>query len=221
VRRLLQILLPREHLFPVQYQAGTLLFHRDAAPEVVEKLREATFPLLSSRSEVGDPDVKKAVEWVLGKEKLKLSDLHIDESPKLLYFKHEERPVLVYPHKLVIGSPAPDELNRGFKRVNVAFTLPPGAYATLVIKRLFHQSYREDSAEDIRASQRARAERAEEAVQVPQAPPSPAPRAPRPPRIIPAPEPQGFRARQLARKSARKEAQAITAKQLESRKKRR
>ena len=46
--------------------------------------------------------------------------------------------MLVYPHKLVIGKPRPDELNRGFLKVNIAFTLPPGSYATLVVKRLFH-----------------------------------------------------------------------------------
>src|SRR5581483_5745755 len=56
----------------------------------------------------------------------------------LLWFKHEERPLLVYPHKLIIGRTQPDELNRPLNKVNVAFTLPPGSYATLVVKRLFH-----------------------------------------------------------------------------------
>ena len=218
VRRLLQILLPREHLFPLPYQAGTLLFHRDAPPEVVERLRGATFPLLSPHSDPQDPDVRSAVEWVLGKEKLKLSDLSIQEAPKLLFFKHEERPVLVYPHKLVIGHPSADELNRGLKKVNVAFTLPPGAYATLVIKRLFHQGFREESAEEIRASQRPREE---EEPPPPQAPPARTPspqRGMRPP--TQAEPPAGFRARQKARKEARKAAQAITANHLKSRKKR-
>jgi tRNA pseudouridine13 synthase len=213
VRRLLQLLLPREHLFPIPYQAGTLLFHRDAPPEVVERLREATFPLLSPNSAPEDPDVRDAVAWVLGKEKLKLPDLAIQQAPKLLYFKHEERPVLVYPHKLVIGQPSHDELNRGYGKVNVAFTLPPGAYATLVIKRLFHQSYREDTAEEIRASQRPTQEpEAEAPVEAP-------PPARSPQRVEPAAAPRGFRAQQRARKTAKQAAQAITANQLKSRKK--
>ncbi len=138
VRRLLQLLLPREHLFPMPYQAGTLLFHRGAGSDVSRELRELGFPLLAPSSTFTHPKVQEAVEWVLGKEKLKLSDLRIEEAPQMLFFKHEERPVLAWPDKLVLGRPMRDELNRGFSKINVAFTLPPGAYATLVIKRLFH-----------------------------------------------------------------------------------
>src|SRR5216684_3120952 len=74
------------------------------------------------------------------------------ESPKLLFFKHEERPILVYPEKLVVGRAQRDELNRDRLKLNVAFTLPPGSYATLVIRRLFHFCYREESAQEITAA---------------------------------------------------------------------
>jgi tRNA pseudouridine13 synthase len=156
VRRYLQLLLPRESLFPMPYQAGTLLFHRDATPEVLRTLREATFPLLGPGATFSDPTVKQAVDWVLGREKLTLEDMRIEEAPQLLFFKHEERPVLSFPQKLVIGKARPDELNRGHIKVNVAFTLPPGAYATLVVKRLFHFGWKEDTREQIFASQRPR-----------------------------------------------------------------
>ncbi|MGA9520901.1 MAG: tRNA pseudouridine(13) synthase TruD [Myxococcaceae bacterium] len=159
VRRLMQLLLPREHLFPAPYQAGTLLFHRDAPPEVLRYLRDGTFPLLAPNSTFTDPKVKEAVEWVLGKEKLTLDKLRIAEAPRMLYFKHEERPVLVYPGKLVLGRRTRDELNRGSVKLNVAFTLPPGSYATLVIRRLFHFSWQEEAREEIerRAADTARA----------------------------------------------------------------
>jgi tRNA pseudouridine13 synthase len=137
-RRLMQLLLPREHLFPMRYQAGTLLFHRDADPDVLKKLRTLTFPLLSPQTQFTDEKVREAAIWALGKEKLTLEQLKIDAAPKLLWFKHEERPLLYYPQKLVVGRTMPDELNRPFNKVNVAFTLPPGSYATLVVKRLFH-----------------------------------------------------------------------------------
>ena len=143
VRRLLQLLLPREHLFPVPYQAGTLLFQRDASPEVLRVLRGLSFPLLGADSHFEDAKVKEAVDWVLAREKLKLTDLRIEEASSLLFFKHEDRSVLVHPHKLVLGRTLPDELNKGKLKLNVAFTLPPGSYATLVIKRLFHFSYEE------------------------------------------------------------------------------
>jgi tRNA pseudouridine13 synthase len=148
VRRLLATVLPRESLFPMPYQAGTLLFHRDAPPEVLRELRGMSFPLLAPDSRLEDPRVRAAVEWVLGKEKLTLEQLRIEEAPNLLFFRHEERPVLFYPHKLVLGRPARDELNRGLRKLNVSFTLPPGAYATLVIKRLFHFAWLEQNEAD-------------------------------------------------------------------------
>jgi tRNA pseudouridine13 synthase len=143
-RRLLQLVLPREHLFPMPYQAGTLLHHRDAAPEVLRMLKTATVPLLAPNSPVADPRVQEAVVWVLGREKLKLEQLRIELAPRLLYFRHEERKLTVIPQKLVVGRPRPDELNRDFTKVNIAFTLPPGSYATLVVKRLFHFGLEDD-----------------------------------------------------------------------------
>ena len=142
VRRLLQLTFPRTHLFPMRYQAGTVLFHRDADPDTLAWLRTATFPLLAPDTRIEDSRIAEAVQWVLGKEKLTLEGLRITAAPRMLYFKHEERPILVQPQKLVLGRVAPDELNRGYSKLNVAFTLPPGSYATLVVKRLFH---REDS----------------------------------------------------------------------------
>ncbi len=202
VRRYLQLMLPREHLFPMRYQAGTLLFHRDASPEVLRTLREATFPLLAPDTTFQDPKIEEAAHWVLGREKIALKDLVIQEARRMLFFKHEQRPVLVFPHKLVLGRPQRDELNRGALKVNVAFTLPPGAYATLVVKRLFHFSWREDTSEEIRASQRPRLtetlrqEEAEAAGR--RARPAPA-RTPAEPRE-PAP---GFRERQRLKKEAK------------------
>jgi tRNA pseudouridine13 synthase len=144
VRRLLQLLLPREYLFPLPYQAGTLLFHRDAEPRAVAYLRSAQFPLLAPDTRYPDDLVRQAAEWALGKEKLSLSDLKIEGASRRLFFKHEDRPVLMHPQKLVLGRVSSDELNRGFLKINIAFTLPPGSYATLVIRRLFHLSDRED-----------------------------------------------------------------------------
>ncbi len=161
VRRLMQLLFPREHLFPMPYQAGTLLFHRDADPDVLRYLRHLTFPLLAPDAPFGDDNVRQAVEWVLTKEKISLSDLRVPSAEKILFFKHEERSVLAHPHKLVLGKSSPDELNRGLLKMNVAFTLPPGSYATLVVKRLFHFTWREDTAADIHRSQHSVKERAD------------------------------------------------------------
>jgi tRNA pseudouridine13 synthase len=65
-----------------------------------------------------------------------LRDLELRHMPGL-FFRHEERPTLIYPGKLVVSEARRDEMNRDRLKVNIAFTLPPGAYATLVTKRLF------------------------------------------------------------------------------------
>ncbi|MHB8876296.1 MAG: tRNA pseudouridine(13) synthase TruD [Myxococcaceae bacterium] len=203
VRRLLQLSFSREHLFPMPYQAGTLLHHRDADKDVLRYLRGLTFPLLAPDTKFADDKVREAALWALGKEKLSLDKLKVAEAPKLLYFKHEERKVLVYPDKLVLGRAERDEMNRPQTKLNVAFTLPPGSYATLVVKRLFHFSYRDDSAADIRASQeRAAAAALAEVPPAPEPEPLPRPRklavaAPVTPAVE---EPRGFLARAKARK---------------------
>ncbi len=136
-RRLLQVTLPRTSLFPMPYQAGTLLHHRDATAEALHFMRSATVPLIGPTTTFTSPPVEEAVRWAMGKDKVTFEGLRISEAPRLLYFKHEERKLLVVPQKLVIGKTRPDEMNRGFLKVNVAFTLPLGCYATLVVKRLF------------------------------------------------------------------------------------
>jgi tRNA pseudouridine13 synthase len=211
VRRLLQLMLPREHLFPMPYQAGSLLFHRDASPEVLRALRGMSFPLPAPITESSDPAVREALDWALGKEKITLAQLRVPGAERTLFFKHEERPVLVYPEKLVLGRPGPDELNRGKLKVNVAFTLPPGSYATLVIKRLFHDSHDESATEAP-----ARAPRPAPIPPAPSAPQAPAPRQRRA-QAPAASRPVGFRERQKQRKDARTTARAAAPKPLKSR----
>ncbi len=225
VRRLLQLLLPRTSLFPMRYQAGTLLFHTDADPETLAFLRSATFPLLAPATPLSEPRIAEAVNWALGKEKLTLQSLHIPEAERLLYFKHEERPVLVQPQKLVLGRVAPDELNRGLSKLNVAFTLSPGSYATLVVKRLFHRAgapAEEPKGADIPWRSGAHTpyvSRAPGERQAASPSPTPARAAPRAllaqqpaarpaPSAVPAPPVAGFRAQAAAKKRARAAARA-------------
>jgi tRNA pseudouridine13 synthase len=133
-------------------------------------MRRTTVPLLAPDTTFTDPKVEEAVKWVLGKEKLELAQLKIEEAPRLLYFKHEERPLVVNPQKLVVGKPRPDELNRGSLKVNIAFTLPPGSYATLVVKRLFHFGVKKEEPDDVRpAPYETEEEKAERAIRRPAA----------------------------------------------------
>jgi tRNA pseudouridine13 synthase len=123
-------------LVAIRYQAGTLLFPRSLDGGQARLLRDKTFPLLAPDSQIPDPQVRRAALSVLEREDMTLQSLRVPGAPQI-HFDHEERPILVHPGKLVVGEARRDELNRDRLRLNVAFTLPPGAYATLVVKRLF------------------------------------------------------------------------------------
>lgn len=147
VRRLLLSYAPEEELISLRYQAGRMLFPRSLPREDLEDLQSRTFPLLGPDSTFEDARTAKAVFETLRRERIRLEDLALPHMPGM-FFKHEERPVVVKPGKLVVGKPQPDELNRGRLKVNIGFTLPPGAYATLVTRRLFWFSELEQEAKE-------------------------------------------------------------------------
>jgi tRNA pseudouridine13 synthase len=186
-------------LVSIKYQAGTLLFPRELDGGQARLFRDRTFPLLAPATRLEDPVVERAALSVLAREDMKLADLAVPGTPEI-HFDPEDRPLFVHPGRLTVAEAKPDELNRGRLRVNVAFTLPPGAYATLVVKRLFHWTLepgRRRAAAEPRAARRG-AERAAS----PAPPPAGAPVLPPAP---PAPEPpRGFLARRRAEKEARK-----------------
>jgi tRNA pseudouridine13 synthase len=136
VKQYLKDLVGMTRLLAIRYQAGALLFPRELDPDTARALRGSDFPLLAPGSTFRDPSVRRAALSVLEREGMTTADLRVKEAPQI-HFDHEERPLLVFPGKLVVGEARRDELNRGRLKVNVAFTLPPGSYATLVVKRLF------------------------------------------------------------------------------------
>jgi tRNA pseudouridine13 synthase len=136
VKRYLRDVVGMTRLVSVRYQAGTLLFPSSLQAAEARDLRDRTFPLLAPGAPLEDPAVRSAALSVLEREDMGLEDLRVPGTTQI-HFDHEERPIFVKPGKLVVAEPRPDEETRGRLRVNVAFTLPPGAYATLVVKRLF------------------------------------------------------------------------------------
>jgi tRNA pseudouridine13 synthase len=135
VKQYLRDVVGVSRLVSLRYQAGTLLFPRALDGERARRLSRRTFPLLAPSSLFEDPAVEKAALSVLRREDMTLESLRVPGAPQI-HFEPEERDLLIVPGKLVVSEPAPDELNRDRLRVNIAFTLPPGAYATLVVKRL-------------------------------------------------------------------------------------
>jgi tRNA pseudouridine13 synthase len=135
VKRYLGSRVPAAELIGLRYQAGALVFPRALPRELREELWSKTFPLLAPDSTFEDEQVREAALGALRAQQLQLDELRVPQTPQL-FFKHEERPLFVVPGKLRVNEPRRDELNRGRLKVNLSFTLPPGAYATLVVRRV-------------------------------------------------------------------------------------
>src|SRR5438105_9096024 len=135
VKRYLGARVPSSEMIGIRYQAGALTMPRSLPRELRDELWARTFPLLAPDSTFDDSRIETAALGALKSQGLQLSDLRVPETPQL-FFKHEERPLFVVPGKLRVNEPRRDELNRGRLKVNLSFTLPPGAYATLVVRRV-------------------------------------------------------------------------------------
>jgi tRNA pseudouridine13 synthase len=136
VRQFLRDVVGMPHLVSIRYQAGSLVFPRELDADQARRLKGITFPLLAPDSRFVDPQIEKAAMAVMRRDDMTLASLAVPGTPEI-HFDHEERPLFSHPGRLTIGEARPDELNKGRLKLNVAFTLPPGAYATLVVKRLF------------------------------------------------------------------------------------
>jgi len=190
VKRYLAARVPASDLIGLRYQAGALLLPRALPRALRDELWSTPFPLLAPESTFEDDLVRTSALGALRAQGLELRDLRVPDTPQL-FFKHEERPLFVVPGKLRANEPRADELNRGRRKVNLSFTLPPGAYATLVVRRLFW--FATDSRRSEQPVGRTWGRPLEEAARVP------APKRPDAPRQ----EKMGFRERQRRRKEAR------------------
>lgn len=133
--------LPRGKLSRSRYVGGELVWPDLAPDEPMPPLVE-TFPLLDHTVQPSDPDVRAAIDAALAEEGLTLERFRIEGIPGC-FFKHHERPLRVWPAKLVLGAPEPDDRRPARLKVRLSFELPAGAYATLVLLRLFGPQARE------------------------------------------------------------------------------
>jgi len=97
--------------------------------------RDATIPLPHHRAVYADPTLAAVVTRVLEEEGLILSDIKA-RILKKAYLPKGERALLLFPQDTSISSPQPDDLFPGRSKLTLAFTLPRGSYATLVLKAL-------------------------------------------------------------------------------------
>jgi tRNA pseudouridine13 synthase len=129
----LQTQLRSEQLRPVELRLGVVPFHQNVNAEQLHTLAGLQLPLPSARLklEEGDPRAE-LVHAVLAEEGLELRQMQI-KGIRELFFSRGERTALCLPHDLT-HELAPDENHRGRNKLTLAFELPRGSYATLLVK---------------------------------------------------------------------------------------
>lgn len=128
--------LPPHRRSVTSYGAGELVWPNYQADEPFPEIVE-TFPLLDHTVRPEDDAVREAVEQALGEEQLTIPAFRI-KNIEGCFFRHVERPLRIWPEDLEVAmAPTDDDRNPGKLKVGLHFALPSGAYATLVLRRLF------------------------------------------------------------------------------------
>lgn len=135
-RLLVKHVMPSQ-LFRKAYAQGRLLFYRRLPAKQRERFLNLKIELARRGATFADPEVEQAARDVIQAEGFALEDLKI-RGLSTTYFGRGERSAVVIPRDLSLGDPEPDELNAGRLKVRIGFELPKGAYATVLIKRVFH-----------------------------------------------------------------------------------
>jgi tRNA pseudouridine13 synthase len=131
--RVLERRLGPGQLFRVPYAAGALVFYDGVAEDGLAELRALNIELPARKVQYSPGMLADAAGEVLAAEKLTLDALRL-KGTEHLQFRGGSRAALVFPANLRAGSEQPDDLYPGRKKLRLDFQLPPGSYATILIK---------------------------------------------------------------------------------------
>jgi tRNA pseudouridine13 synthase len=118
----------------VPYVAGEFLFFRKLTS--MNTLAQMRLPMITHDLSLRIPE-GTLIRSVLAEEDITLKSFSLNKMRfRGIRFKQHWRPVIVTPKNMRILSIEPDERYPGKQKLTLCFTLPPGSYATLVLKRL-------------------------------------------------------------------------------------
>jgi tRNA pseudouridine13 synthase len=130
----LELVAEPDELVPVHLKVGTFPFPRRMHPDRVEDLSRAALPLPSARTPEPQGLLGEVIRRVLAPRNLEWKDLRIKHL-KDVFFSKGSRSCLFFPENLRIEMQA-DELHPGRRALRLAFELPKGSYATILVKRI-------------------------------------------------------------------------------------
>ncbi len=118
----------------VEFKVATLPIHHGLDADQAATLTAARLPLPASRSELPEGPAGEVALAVARKFGFAWEDLRVKHL-KDVFFSKGERPALFHARELTEAAGA-DDLYPGRRKLSLAFELPKGAYATLVVKRV-------------------------------------------------------------------------------------
>jgi tRNA pseudouridine13 synthase len=131
-----------EQLIPVQLRLGALPMPCGLDESQCRVLDELMLPLPTARLHLDPADSRlPLIREVLAEEGLELSQLKV-KGVREMFFSKGERAARCVPAALTYEF-AEDELNKGRMKAVLAFEMPRGSYATLIVKRITPQVNRE------------------------------------------------------------------------------
>ena len=133
---LLDEMLPERDKIRIESLMGDLVSFIPATKDLVSKFSELETPLYAPDGTGGDPRYRAEVERWLNSEQLSPEMCRENTLPGMVW-REEHRELLVFPRKVNAYSPERDDRHRGATKIEVAFSLPRGVYATMLIKHLF------------------------------------------------------------------------------------
>lgn len=123
-----------EQLHPVELKTGLLHVPRGLTPAQRERFAQTLIPLPSQRVRLEPGPLADLIHGALARRGWSLDKLKV-RYPRDRFFARSLRPVLLGLDDLS-GAFAADELDPRKEKLTLEFTLPRGAYATMVVKRL-------------------------------------------------------------------------------------
>jgi tRNA pseudouridine13 synthase len=139
--------------------AGDLLAWKYLEPEREQKLMAMETPLFGPEGTGGSEPFQSAMREELENAGLYPSNFTDNQVPGMIW-REEPRQVFIKPKDMAEARLEPDEIHDGRVKATLSFSLPRGAYATMLLKRLFAPPfYSEDGDRRARGGGRSEGER--------------------------------------------------------------
>ncbi|MDD8020893.1 MAG: tRNA pseudouridine(13) synthase TruD [Acidobacteriota bacterium] len=124
-----------DNLKEVEAESGTFLFWSTLNQPTLAYLQALRLPTPAARMHFMDDLSRQLYCRVLEEQNLKFSSFRTRALSRV-FFRSFERQVLLYPQDLQVVNSGADELHPKMKSLVLSFSLPRGAFATMLIKRI-------------------------------------------------------------------------------------